>query len=147
LNGEYDANVIIPDGVEEIKKYAFYICSPLVSVKIPQSVAKIGDYAFWKCERLGEIYCESDEPAAISDKVFNDYSATLYVPLGSKEKYQAADNWSNFENIAEMDFTGIDCIDAAEHNSHNLYYDLSGRSVENPSNGIYIKNGKKVFMR
>ena len=147
LNGEYEANVIIPDGVEEIKKYAFYICSPLVSVKIPQSVTEIGDYAFWKCEHLREIYCESDEPAAIGDKVFDDYSATLYVPLGSKERYQAADNWSNFENIAEMDFTGIDCIDAAEHNSYNLYYDLSGRSVENPSNGIYIKNGKKVFVR
>lgn len=147
LNGEYEANVIIPEGVEEIKKYAFYICSPLVSVKIPQSVAEIGDYAFWKCERLGEIYCESDEPAAISDKVFNDYSATLYVPLGSKEKYQAADNWSNFENIAEMDFTGIDSIDATEDNYPILYYDLKGRAVENPSNGIYIKNGKKVFVR
>ena len=29
----------------------------------------------------------------------------------------------------------------------NTYYDLQGRKVENPSNGIYIINGKKVFIK
>lgn len=29
----------------------------------------------------------------------------------------------------------------------DLYYDLSGRRVDNPSNGIYIINGRKVFVK
>ena len=28
-----------------------------------------------------------------------------------------------------------------------IYYDLQGRRVENPSNGIYIVNGKKVWVK
>ena len=29
----------------------------------------------------------------------------------------------------------------------NLYYDLSGRVVEKPSNGIYIHKGKKILVK
>ena len=29
----------------------------------------------------------------------------------------------------------------------NIYYDLSGRRVENPVQGIYIVNGKKVLVK
>ena len=29
----------------------------------------------------------------------------------------------------------------------NIYYDLSGRCVENPTHGIYIVNGKKMFVK
>lgn len=42
--------------------------------------------------------------------------------------------------------TGINTID---HSSFtiNRYYDLQGRSVENPGKGIYLKNGKKVVVK
>ena len=29
----------------------------------------------------------------------------------------------------------------------NVYYDLNGRRVENPTQGLYIVNGKKVFVK
>ena len=32
-------------------------------------------------------------------------------------------------------------------NKENIYYDLSGRRVENPEKGIYIVNGRKVFIK
>ena len=38
-------------------------------------------------------------------------------------------------------------IDLNEIEGLDIYYDLSGRSVENPTNGIYIKNGKKVLVK
>ena len=39
-------------------------------------------------------------------------------------------------------------IDAIESNKEDgIYYDLSGRPVANPSKGIYILNGKKVFVK
>ena len=46
-----------------------------------------------------------------------------------------------------MDFTGIDEIAEQRAESKNVYYDLSGRAVENPTSGIYIINGKKVLVK
>ena len=58
---DYDANkipsmntsitkVIIPEGVEEIQKYAFYNCIHLKEVVIPNSMKFIREYAFYKTE-------------------------------------------------------------------------------------------------
>ena len=38
-------------------------------------------------------------------------------------------------------------IDLNEIEGIGIYYDLSGSPVENPTNGIYIKNGKKVLVK
>ncbi len=48
-----------------------------------------------------------EQPFAINDNVFQyydngyKYPATLYVPRGTKSKYQATDGWKNFTNIVE----------------------------------------------
>lgn len=44
--------------------------------------------------------------------------------------------------------TSIECITAPENNDGaDVIYDLSGRRVENPTKGIYIMNGKKIFVK
>ncbi len=45
--------------------------------------------------------------------------------------------------------TGVESImiDLNEVEGLDIYYDLSGRPVENPTNGIYIKNGKKLLVK
>ena len=50
-------------------------------------------------------------------------------------------------NTNESTSTDKILVDLNEIESLDVYYDLSGRCVENPSNGIYIKNGKKVFIK
>lgn len=63
---DYDANkipsmnttiksVVIPEGVEEIQKFAFYNCTGLEKVVIPKSCKFIREYAFCKDESLKEI--------------------------------------------------------------------------------------------
>ena len=63
---DYDANKIpamntsiksitIPNGVEEIQKYAFYNCSGLQSVSIPSTVRFIREYAFYNDIRLETV--------------------------------------------------------------------------------------------
>ena len=41
---------------------------------------------------------------------------------------------------------GVDEVTNHELNSE-IYYDLLGRSIDNPSKGIYIRNGKKIVIR
>lgn len=43
--------------------------------------------------------------------------------------------------------TGIQKVVDDSYDEFSPMYDLMGRQVKNPSRGIYIKNGKKVFIR
>lgn len=48
-------SVVIPYGVEEIQKYAFYNCTALQEVEIPTSVKFIREYAFYNDAKLTTI--------------------------------------------------------------------------------------------
>ena len=55
LNGEKITNLIIPEGVDSIKDYAFYSCDCITSVTIPNSVTYIGEMAFEYCNSLTSV--------------------------------------------------------------------------------------------
>ena len=52
LNGKEINEVIIPEDVIEIKKYAFYGCENITILTIPDNVTSIGNYAFYGCSAL-----------------------------------------------------------------------------------------------
>ena len=56
LNNELITELVIPNTVTEIKKYAFSGFSGLASVTIPNSVISIGDNAFSSCFNLKSVY-------------------------------------------------------------------------------------------
>lgn len=55
LNNNLLTDLIIPNGIEEIKSKSFSYCKNLVSVEIPNTVVKIGNRAFSNCKRLTKI--------------------------------------------------------------------------------------------
>ena len=62
----------------------------------------------------------------------------------SNGKYKFTDN-NPFYPIKSTNPTGIEEITDNRAESTDIY-DLQGRKVKNPSKGIYIINGKKVFV-
>ncbi|MBR3878000.1 MAG: leucine-rich repeat domain-containing protein [Bacteroidaceae bacterium] len=146
-------NTIIPNSVTSIGGSAFSGCTGLTSITIPESVTSIGYNAFYDCTGLKEIYVKADTPPSADSYTFGGVptaSATLYVPIGTKAAYQVAVGWKKFTNIVEMEFTGIDeVVDEVKGENSKVkdVYDLSGRKVTDPTNGIYIVNGKKVLLK
>ena len=51
------------------------------------------------------------------------------------------------EPVIEDDVTGIETIVVPTASENGVYYNLNGQRVENPSHGIFIKNGKKVILK
>lgn len=47
--------------------------------------------------------------------------------------------------VGEGELTGIDSVEAAAQ--AGAYYDLNGRMVAYPTTGVYVHNGKKVFIK
>ena len=55
LNGTEIKDLVIPNDVTEIKKYAFTNCTGLTSITIPNSVTSIGKNTFYNCTGLTSV--------------------------------------------------------------------------------------------
>ena len=69
-------------------------------------MTSIGKHAF-DCENLTTVVSLIENPYKIGNDVFSQNTtknATLYVPVGSSEKYKAVDGWKNFVLISEIEY-------------------------------------------
>ena len=107
-------SVNIPGRVMSIGQYAFRECGGLKSITIPSSVTSIGNYAFYGCTSLTSVMVDIEMPPTIASGTFsNRANATLYVPIGCREAYMAANYWKDFKEIIEYTFIPkIEFVDA-----------------------------------
>ncbi|MBQ8222441.1 MAG: leucine-rich repeat domain-containing protein [Bacteroidales bacterium] len=158
-------NVTIGNNVEAIYTGAFMGCTSLTNITIPQSVNLIGDLVFKNTglisitipryvriigedvfsSALSSIYLMNKSPFAIPDeKCFTNYhyvNTTLYVPVGSIEKYKQAVVWKNFWNIQECDNIGIDDIDESSISLEVMRGGIRLIGAERIPIAIYTING------
>ena len=146
-------SVTIPNSVTSIGSSAFSGCSKLTSVTIPNSVTSIGDGAFVGAdiptvisliENPFKITGKTSDSRTFSQNTFNN--ATLYVPVGTIDKYKATNGWKDFAYIVEGDPTGIKNIET-EQLEEVSYYGLDGKRIESPKSGSVVikKAGQKAM--
>ena len=90
----------------DLKTFVKYPCaSTAESLIIPASVNQISKWAFEGSQNLRTIKIGAAIPPTLEGQAFEDFNVadiTLYVPVGSKGAYQAANNWSDFKAIVEF---------------------------------------------
>ncbi len=112
--------LVIPDGVTSIGNYAFEGCSGLTSVTIPNSVTSIDYRAFRDCSGLTSVKVMRNDPPTITSSIFSNVSH-VYVPYGSKAKYEAAQYWKNFNIRMLSDSNGDDVVNETDYSGVASY--------------------------
>jgi len=120
----------------------YYRCNGLTSITIPNSVTTIGDWAFAICSGLTSITSFIQEPFATTSNCWYivPKSIPLYVPYGTKEKYQNADQWKDFFFVEEGDPTPVERIEADTEKEAEIdgIYDLNGTKKQSMQRGLNI---------
>lgn len=145
-NCEGLTSINIGNTVTTIGEYAFANCTNVRTITIGSAVKSIEKYNFYGCKDLQTVYSLIEEPFPLSGQ-FQFYtpnetndgtvftSATLYVPVGTKSKYEVTAGWKKFKNIVEM--VNIDPIEGETTvNTESLNgQDLSDNVVDDVYSG------------
>lgn len=97
-------SIVVPYGVEEIQKYAFYNCSGLRTVVLPETVKTIREYAFCKNVKLESI--NLDKISVIGKEAFKECKKLNNVDL-SKIYAVGDDAFSGCSSLEKVDLTTL----------------------------------------
>lgn len=142
----------IPEGVEYISKGCFIDNESLESITIPSSVTQIAPKAFNNCLNLKKVICLPHDPPSIYE--FDIFTGCpedlkLYVYDDCLESYKFV-----FKRVflirPKFDIVGLGTTNVNRINAFDkkdAWYDLQGKRISKPGQGIYIHNGKKVLLK
>ncbi len=152
-------SVELNEGLETIYNGAFQTESgKITELCLPSTVKTLWDSCF-DSPGLHTVYVKAEEPPVCMRDI-DDYEfsgapfgsksgMTLYVPVGTKEKYSNAWGWNVFDEILETDkfpSAGVTLTNLDYNDDNDNVYDLYGRKVAKPVPGhIYIRKGVKIY--
>lgn len=138
------------EGLQHIGRNAFEYCSQLTTLSLPATLTEIDDEAFYRTEQLANVYCAADAanvtwPGNRNTRQFMSDKATQFHVADAtawQEKFPDA----NVTFVGDL-FTAIHSVlyDKTEAEGQ-VFYNLSGQRVDKPTKGMYITNGRKVFI-
>lgn len=104
-------NLIVSEGVQELKDYCFETCSSLRSVTLPTTIKRIGYQVFNEDEKLESVYLPVRIPPIVASGPNRSSLPKLkvYVPEESYDDYLADSYWSRWSQyLAPYHFDNID---------------------------------------
>lgn len=138
------AAISFPNSINEIGDYAFFNCRSLTSVTFPNSITSIGKKAFGSCVSLEKIVSLIEKPFSLEEAFIswatNIYETPLYIPIGTKKLYEAAEGW-DFETKIEIAIDSIE-TDYGNEGEINDTTDLNGHVIGNIYYNISDENGE-----
>ena len=96
--------VEFPSTLTKISEWAFGQCDYLNMIVLNENLKQIGNYAFGYCPNLTDVYVKATITPEICKSTFdNPELMKLYVPVGAREAYAAAEYWKDFGEIVEVE--------------------------------------------
>lgn len=133
INNTLLTELIIPEGVSEIKKYAFRNCTSITKVTIPNSVTNIGFNAFAFCSSITQLSI-GDGVQTIDNSAFSTCSSLEQVTIGNQITEIGQNAFQDCSKIVAVNYTG----DIAKWCSIN-FYNYSSNPLYYARN-LYINN-------
>ncbi len=158
VNNALVTDLVIPQGVTEIKDYAFNNCKSLTSVTIPDSVTSIGQDAFYGCTSLTSVTI-GNSVTSISDNAFEYCTSLTSVTIPDSvteigeyafrycESLTSIDIPNSVTSIGKYAFCGCNNLRKVALSSNiqfiepNTFASSGVKVVYIPKDVILIKNG------
>lgn len=86
LNNEEIVNLVLPDGIKTVPRYAFRGCSSFVSVTLPEGLIKIDEYGFDACSNITTVSLPSSLDT-ICGSAFGDCKKLASVEIPQSVRY------------------------------------------------------------
>lgn len=103
LNGEEVTQLVIPNGVTSIGKYAFYGLDSLTMLVLPESMTQIMDAAFANCPNISRIVSWNSTPPTIEwstfDSTTTENAELLLSGYDARLEYAYAIGWMSFRHV------------------------------------------------
>lgn len=98
LNDQEITDLVIPEGVTEIKDYAFMFCKSLTSVIIPDCVTSIGNSAFSLCTAMTSVTI-GESVKSIGNAAFQDCKGLVTVKVPDSVEDLGGSVFSRCDNL------------------------------------------------
>lgn len=122
-------SLIIPDSVTEIGANAFMGCSKAEEIYIGGNVVSIGSSVFYNIKNNNIVVVKATTPPSLGSNNFYD-TAKIFVPLGTRNAYISATNWSKLASkIFEPNTVSVS-IPAQLLNNANYTYSVDGGEMQ-----------------
>ncbi len=146
---DYDANkipsanttitkVIVPEGVEEVRKYAFYNCSGLQEVVLPSSIKFVKEFAFYNDAKLTTINLEMVQ--AIGRYAF--HGCELLDNINLEKAYSIANNaFQGCTSLTSVDLTALRNTGASAFEGCTSLASVTFTEHTKLSRGMFARSG------
>ena len=130
-------SVSLPNGVQKIGAYAFYLCNELVDINFPKNLKCIEASAFSGCEKLEKVILP-DGLLELSAYAFEDCKGIKEVRLPESLYYLGESAFDKCSEIEKLTILGPEIIDKESFNLFKLNELYIGDNVREIHYGNYF---------